>query len=240
MSKDNLTEVPAAKREQVFLRNIAIIAGIVTAVVVLVILIPELSRDKWEYDNLSLIRTRLDDADKARDVDVVKAYNIYEEVLSSALKHDISSSSLRSQLDEARTKKDKLYPFVQEQLRLRKELRQSTSDKVERRIEGEETIAKGRGESVAEVAKEIEDKIVTRYAQQKGESKDEALRQLESTPEARRVAELDRRRAELKRRMDRLVERAQREGMSSESEAEWKSIKEEAENLKKGYLDGPW
>ena len=88
---------------------------------------------------------------------------------------------------------------------------------------------------VAKIAKDLEDKIVTQYAEKKGISKTEALRQLESTPEAQRVAELDRRREDLKARMDHLVERAQISGMTPELKAEWDNIKMEAQKLKEDY-----
>jgi hypothetical protein len=111
-----------------FVRNFAIVAGIVTAIFVAVLLLPMLFRDTWEVDNASSVRAKIEEADGVRNSDFMRAHEIYDDILREASGHTIMSERLRLALDDAKTKDDELRPFVQRELDRRSAERQRVDE----------------------------------------------------------------------------------------------------------------
>ena len=107
----------AEQNESTLVRNVAIIATIITVIFVLALLVPEFRRDKWEVDNLSRVLARIEEAKKLPSSGFMESFSIYEEVLSEASTHAITNDALRQALDDAASNKDRLYPRVQEKLK---------------------------------------------------------------------------------------------------------------------------
>ena len=71
-----------AKQEQDHLvRNVGIVAGVFTVVLIVGIVTPELTRDKWESNNAVRVSAKLEEADRLQQSDPVAAHKVYDEVL---------------------------------------------------------------------------------------------------------------------------------------------------------------
>lgn len=124
MATQQTSKAASVQDDSRFVKNFAIGAGIATTVIIAVLLVPELRRDKWEVNEGSFIQDRLREADQLRSCDVIRANDIYEQVLAEAGQHAITNESLRQVLLDAEQKKNALKALVQKELARRAAVQQ--------------------------------------------------------------------------------------------------------------------
>ena len=82
-------------------RNLSVVAGMTTALLVVVLIVPEMMRDRWELNNRLRVLVRLDEADNLQQSNYFGAYKIYDEVLKEAQQHKIVNDELTKALASA-------------------------------------------------------------------------------------------------------------------------------------------
>jgi len=92
-------------------RNVGIGAGAITVLLVALIIvpiIPDLMRDKWELYNADRVSARLEEADRLQQSDSLAALKIYDEVLKEAGAHEVTDEQLSKKLASAETSRSAL------------------------------------------------------------------------------------------------------------------------------------
>ena len=109
-----LPSVPEAKDNLV--RNVAIAAGAIAVVIIALVAVPDLLRDKWELNNSDRVLAKLKEADAIQKSDPFAAYKIYDEVLKEAKQHK-TTSILSDELVVAEKVRTALYAKVEDKIR---------------------------------------------------------------------------------------------------------------------------
>ncbi len=122
-----------------FVRKFAIIAGAVTALIIALLIVPELFRDKWEINNSQRVVARLQEAESLRKRDPRGALKIYDEVLSEAEPHKIVDETLSKALANA---KGAIADINQEILKANQEILKAKADHILAKAKEVETLRK--------------------------------------------------------------------------------------------------
>ena len=99
------------------MRNVGIAAVAITALIVAVLLGPELMRDKWQEKNADRVSARLEEAGRLENSDPLAAYKIYDEVLKEAQQHKVTDVQFSTKLAGTGKSRTALYPKVEAQIR---------------------------------------------------------------------------------------------------------------------------
>jgi len=162
----------SAEAKDNLVRNVAIGAGAITVVIIALLVVPGLFRDKWELNNIDRVVARLKEADALQKSDPFASYKIYDAVLKEAKQHkttDLLSNKLAS-AEKARTG---LYPKVEDKIRAEEaEKKRVAEEKSRRANEEKQRIAE---QKLAE----------QRAGNRKSELKEQAAKYKNASPQAR-------------------------------------------------------
>ncbi len=118
-------------------RNVGIAAGAITVLILALIVVPDLLRDKWEQNNSERVVAKLKEADAFQKSDPFAAYKIYDEVLKEAQKHKVADELFSKTLADAEKSRTTLYPKVQAQIRAEEAEKQRLAEEEARRAAAE-------------------------------------------------------------------------------------------------------
>jgi hypothetical protein len=148
-------------------RNVAIAAGAITALVVAVLILPYLMRDTWELDNTARLSAKLEQADQLQQSDPLAAYKTYEEVLKETQQHKVTNQSFSEKLASAGRSRDALYQKVKDKIlaeeaekqrQAQEEARRAAAEKQRIAEEQEQARAIERAQKIAEDNHRAEEK----------------------------------------------------------------------------------
>ena len=160
-------------------RNVGIGAGVVAVALVAVLVVPELTRDRWDLHNAERVSAKLAEADRVQQADPLAAYETYDEVLKEARQHKIGDAELARKLASAEQSRGTLYQKVQDKIRaeeagkqrrVEEEARLAAAEK-QRRVEEE---ARRAAAEKQRIAAEAEQKRAATEAQGLAEEKQRA------------------------------------------------------------------
>ena len=107
---------PVAEKKDNLVRNAGIAAGAIAVVIIALLVVPDLFRDKWELNNAHRVLAKLKEADGLQKSDPVAAHKIYDDVLKEAKQHK-TTDLLSSELASAEKAMTALYAKVQDKSR---------------------------------------------------------------------------------------------------------------------------
>ena len=132
-----------AKKDHL-VRNVGIAAVAITALLVAVIITPDLMRDKWELHNTDRVSAKLEEAGRLQRSDPLAAYKIYDEVLKEAQQHKITDEQFLKKLADAENSRTVLYQKVEAKIRAEEAEKQRLVDEEARRAAAEkQRVAEG-------------------------------------------------------------------------------------------------
>ena len=98
-------------------RYLSLIAATIIVLILGVILVPELMRDKWELHNADRVSAKLEEADRIQQSDPLSAYKTYDEVLKEAEPHKITDDQFSKKLAIAEKSRAFMLQKVQDKIR---------------------------------------------------------------------------------------------------------------------------
>ena len=107
---------PVAEKKDNLVRNVGIAAGAIAVVIIALLVVPDMFRDKWELNNAHRVLAKLKEADGLQKSDPVAAYKIYDDVLKEAKQHK-TTDLLTDELASAEKAQTALHAKVEDKIR---------------------------------------------------------------------------------------------------------------------------
>ena len=107
---------PVVEEKGHLVRNVGIAAGIITVLLIVLLVVPDMTRDKWELNNSNRVVAKLKEADQLKQRDPYAAYKVYDEVLREASQHKVTGEMLSEQLAAAEISKTAVYAKVKDKI----------------------------------------------------------------------------------------------------------------------------
>jgi hypothetical protein len=182
------TSRQVGEKKDNLVRNVAIAAGAVTLVIIGLLPVPDfvrdLLRDKWELDNRDRVTARLKEADSMEASDPLRAYRVYDDVLTEAKQHKVTDEGFSRALASAEKARSALYPKVQDKIRAEEAEKQRREAEEAKRVNEEKQRIAEQEERRQKA--EADRKLAEAAAEQRRrELKEKAAKYKNASPQAR-------------------------------------------------------
>jgi hypothetical protein len=165
-------------------RNFAIVAATITSILIALLVVPEIMRDRWELNNSVDVVAKLREADSIRQSNPLAAYKIYDHVITEAGRHNIQDKHFAELLAVAGESRAALFPSVQAMIEKEKaEKKRKAREKAEQIAREDRQIKEA--EAARRAAEEDRKLAAARLEQRKKEIKEKAAKYKNASPQAR-------------------------------------------------------